>query len=81
MKWRPGYRIVHIESDGHYLHIENQATGKTRLCNIKDVVLEHPVELWNIDTHLVELEDTSTILQICQLSHLPIEDEKLYSCT
>ena len=29
LKWRPGYRIVHIECNGHYLHIENQATGKT----------------------------------------------------
>ena len=28
--WRPGYRIVCIECDGHYLHIENQASGKTR---------------------------------------------------
>ena len=49
LKWRPGYRIVHIECNGHYLHIENQATGKTRSCNIKDVVLKPPVELWNID--------------------------------
>ena len=50
LKWRPGYRIVHIEHDGHYLHIENQVTGKTRSCNVKDVVLEPPVEFWNIDT-------------------------------
>ena len=28
LKWRPGYRIVCIEQDGHFLHIENQATGK-----------------------------------------------------
>ena len=28
LKWRPGYRIVHIEHDGHFIHIENQATGK-----------------------------------------------------
>ena len=49
---RPGYQIVHIEHDGHYLHIENQATGKTRSCNIKDVLLEPPVELWNIDMQL-----------------------------
>ena len=26
LKWRPGYRIVHIEHDGHFIHIENQAT-------------------------------------------------------
>ena len=28
LKWRPGYRILCIEHDGHFLHIENQATGK-----------------------------------------------------
>ena len=28
LKWRPGYRIVQIEHDGHFLHIENQAPGK-----------------------------------------------------
>ena len=28
LKWSPGYQIVCIECDGHYLHIENQATGK-----------------------------------------------------
>ena len=35
-----------IEHKGHYLHIENQATGKTSSCNIKDVVLEPPVKLY-----------------------------------
>ena len=28
LKWQPGYRIVQIEYDGHFLHIENQATRK-----------------------------------------------------
>ena len=28
LKWRPEYRIVQIEHDGHFLHRENQATGK-----------------------------------------------------
>ena len=28
-KWRPGYWIVCIEYNGHFIHIENQATGKT----------------------------------------------------
>ena len=50
LKWRLGYRIVHIEHNEYYLHIKNQATGKTRSCNIKDVVLKPPVEIWNIDT-------------------------------
>ena len=30
----------------------NQATGKTRPCNVKDIVHEPPVELWNVDTML-----------------------------
>ena len=50
LTWRPGYRIVHIQHDGHYLHIENQATGKTKSSNVKDIVLEPLVEFWNIDT-------------------------------
>ena len=50
VKYRPGYRIVCIEQDGHYLHIENQTPGKTRSCNIKVVVHEPPIEFWNIDT-------------------------------
>ena len=29
LKWRAGYRIVHVEHNGHFIHIENQATGKT----------------------------------------------------
>ena len=28
LKWRPGYRIVCTECDRHFIHIENQATGK-----------------------------------------------------
>ena len=27
-KWRPRYRIVYIEHNGFFIHIENQATGK-----------------------------------------------------
>ena len=75
LKWRPRYQIVHIEHNGHYIHIENQATGRTRSCNIKDIILEPPVEFWNIDTQFgrashyvnhpsnlptIQLNDTST---------------------
>ena len=49
LKWGPGYRIVCIEHDRHYLHIENLAMGKTRSCNVTDVLHEPPIELWNID--------------------------------
>ena len=50
LKWRSGYQIVCIECNGHYIHIKNQPTGETRSYNVKDIVLEPPVELWNIDT-------------------------------
>ena len=49
LQWRAVYRIVCIEHNGHYLHIENQVTGKTRPCNVKDVC-KLPVDLWNVDT-------------------------------
>ena len=49
-KWRPRYRIVQIEHDGQFLHIESQATVNVWSCNVKDVVLEPPVEFWNINT-------------------------------
>ena len=50
LKWRPGYQIVRIEHNGHYIHIENQATGKILSCNVTDIILEPPVEFWNINT-------------------------------
>ena len=50
LKWRPRYQIVHIEHNGHFIHIENQATGKTPSCNVTDIILEPPIEFWNIDT-------------------------------
>ena len=50
LKWRSGHRIGSIECKRHYLHIENQATGKTKSCNIRNVLHEPPLEFWNIDT-------------------------------
>ena len=50
LKWRPGYWIVCIEHNGHYTHTENQATGRTQSCNVKDIILEPPIEFWNINT-------------------------------
>ena len=49
LQWRAGYRIIQIEHEGRYLHIENQATGKIRSCNIKDIVLEPISKLWNVN--------------------------------
>ena len=39
-----------MEHDGHFLHIENQATGKICSWIVKDIILEPPIEFWNIDT-------------------------------
>ena len=50
LKWRPGYRIVCIEHGGHFIHIENQATGKISSCNVTDIILEPPSRFWNADT-------------------------------
>ena len=50
LKWRPGYWIVHIEYNGHYIHIKKQATWKTWSCNVKDIILEPPVKFQNINT-------------------------------
>ena len=64
LKWRAGYRNIHIECNGYYLHIENQATGKTRTCNVKDVINEPPVELWNVDTTFGKTKNLEIIWQI-----------------
>ena len=50
LKWRPRYQIIRIERNRHYIHIENQATGRTQSCNVKDIILEPPIEFWNVDT-------------------------------
>ena len=50
LKWRPSYWIVHIEHNRHFIHIENQATGKSQSCNVTDIILEPPVKFWNVDT-------------------------------
>ena len=77
LKWRPRYRIVCIECNGHFIHIENQATGKTQSCNVTDIILEPPIEFWNIDTQFsrashyinhpanlptIQLADTSSVI-------------------
>ena len=50
LKWRPRYRIVHIEHNIHFRHIKNQASGKIWSCNMTDIILEPPIEFWNVDT-------------------------------
>ena len=50
LKWGPRYKIFHIEHDGHFIHIENQAMGKMRSCNVTDIILEPPIEFWDVNT-------------------------------
>ena len=45
LKWRPGYRIVCIERDRHFIHMENQAMGKIQSCNVKDIILEPSIKV------------------------------------
>ena len=75
LKWRPEYRIICFECDGHYLHIENQATGKLRSCNIKDIVLNHKWNSGTLTHNLAQLENTSTTQPMCQTLCLMTEDE------
>ena len=39
-----------MDCDGHFIHIENQATGKIQSCNVTNIILEPPIEFWNVDT-------------------------------
>ena len=50
LKCRPRYRIVCIECDGHFICIEYQVTGKIWSYNVTDIILEPPMEFWNVDT-------------------------------
>ena len=50
LKWRPGYNIVCKEHYRHFIHVENQATGKIQSCNVTDIILEPQIEFWNVDT-------------------------------
>ena len=52
LKWRPEYRIVCIEHNRHFIHIENQATGKIQSCNVIDIILEPLIEFLNVDTQV-----------------------------
>ena len=82
LKWRSGYWIVCIECNGHYLHIKNQATGKTNSFNIKDVLLEPPVEIWNIDMQFWQnrkIHQPSCVYANYYTHRLNMT--KLYSCT
>ena len=74
LKWRPRYQIDYIEHNGHFIHIENQATGKTQSCNVTVIILKPPVEFWNIDTqfgrvsHYINHPANLTTIQLADTS-------------
>ena len=57
-------QVVCIEHNRHYLHIENQAMGKTRPYNVKDIVHEQPVELWNVDKNKRQPASATNIIHV-----------------
>ena len=58
LKWRAGYRIVCIEHNRHYLHIENQATGKSRTLQCQDTCAWcHQLSCGMLTYILAELEN------------------------
>ena len=71
LKWKPRYRIVCIESNGQFIHIENQATGKIQSCNVTDIILEPPIEFWNIDTQFSRAHNKPVKKGIRRISHFP----------
>ena len=70
-----------IEHNRHYLYIENQATGKTRSCNIKDLVHEPSIEFWNIDTQFGRPRKFINHPANLPTIRLMIEDEQHDTCT
>ena len=68
--------LSELKCDGHFLHIKNQATRKVQSYNVKDVVLEPPVEFWNIDTQFGRAgKYINHPVQIYQLSLSMINDD------
>ena len=65
LKRRSRYRIVCIEHDGHFICIENQATGKMQSYNVTDIILELPIEFWNVDTQFSRAARYINHLWIC----------------
>ena len=50
LKWRPGYRIVQIEHDWHFLHINKPSYWKNLVLQWEGCSILTFFEFWNIDT-------------------------------
>ena len=81
LKWRARYRIVHIKCDGCYLHVKNQATGRSNQAMSK-MYMNHQLNYGTLTPNLIQQEN-SIILQICLPSPLSTNQsspkELLYS--
>ena len=57
LKWRAGYKIVCMECNGHYLHIENQATGKLDPAMSRTLCMNHQLSYGMSTQSLAELKN------------------------
>ena len=47
LKWEPNYRIIKLPSAWSAI-VENQLSGKGKMCNIGGLKLKHPTEDWEL---------------------------------
>ena len=83
LKWRPRYRMVCIEHNGHFSHIKNKATGKIQSCNVMDIILKLPIEFWNIVTQFSRAGryiNHPVNLLLCRAVHIVCALNLLYVC-
>ena len=47
LKWEPNYRITRLS---HFWSavVENQFTGRTKRCNVSDLMTKHPAKDWDL---------------------------------
>ena len=81
LKWRPGYQNVHMECNEHYLHIKTSNYWKNKIMQCQRCSTQATSRIMEYQHTIWQSRKTSTTLWICELSHSPIEDENLYSCT
>lgn len=47
LKWEPGYRIIKLPTPLTAV-VEDQLTGKSKRCNVRDLKVKHPAEDWEL---------------------------------
>ena len=64
LKWRPSYRIVCIEHNGHFIHIENQATGKNMILQCVKILFSNLLSSFGTSTPSLAKQATILITQL-----------------